>query len=90
MNLSRIKFVRPLFAGIFVLLSTAAAAENGGEISLEKAYRIALEENEQVRISRQDLRKAEADITSATSNLYPQISARGAYTREREIRNENG
>jgi len=74
----------------FLLISTGAAAESNGTISLEKAYRIALEENEQVRISRQDLRKAEADITSASSDLYPQITARGAYTREKEISNENG
>ena len=80
-----IRFMIPAALVFSLLLSMSAAAENSGEISLEKAYRIALEENEQVRISRQDLRKAEADITSATSNLYPQISARGAYTREKEF-----
>lgn len=80
-----IRFMIPAALVFSLLLSMSAAAENSGEISLEKAYRIALEENEQVRISRQDLRKAETDITSATSNLYPQLSLRGAYTREKDF-----
>ncbi|MFP3979915.1 MAG: TolC family protein [Desulfobacterales bacterium] len=89
-NSGNIRFMIPAALILFLLLSTAAAAENSGEISLEEAYRIALEENEQVRVSRQDLRKAETDITSATSNLYPQISARGAYTREKEFDSSSG
>ncbi|MCF8024188.1 MAG: TolC family protein [Desulfobacteraceae bacterium] len=63
----------------------AVSGENKG-LTLDRAYGVALEENENIRISRQDLSIAESDIASATSNLYPQISARGAYTRQKDIR----
>lgn len=80
-----IRFIIPAALVFSLLLSMSPAAKNSEEISLEKAYRIALEGNEQVRISRQDLRKAEPDITAATCNLYPQITARGACAREKDF-----
>ncbi|MFP3982981.1 MAG: TolC family protein [Desulfurivibrionaceae bacterium] len=67
----------------------SAASETGERISLEQAFRIALENNEQVKISGKELRQAETDVTTATSELYPQISVRGAYNWEKE-RDFNG
>lgn len=67
-----------------MFLPATAVSEAGPPLCLERAYRIALEKNEQIKISRQQLRQAEADIATATSALYPQLSARGAYTRQKE------
>lgn len=67
-----------------LLFSGTAVSGQGGELTLEQAYRNAMEENENVGISRQEFRKAKSDVTAATSALYPQLSARGAYTREKD------
>lgn len=67
-----------------MILGQSAVSETRERISLEQAFRIALENNEQVKISRQELRQAETDVTTATSELYPQISVRGAYNWEKE------
>ncbi|MFW6284294.1 MAG: TolC family protein [Desulfosalsimonas sp.] len=53
-------------------------------LTLEQAFETALKKNEQVGISRQDLVNARTDVTSATSNLYPQLSLRGAHNREKD------
>lgn len=62
----------------------SAASGQAPLLTLDQAFETALRENEQVRISRQDLRNAQTDITVARSNLYPQISLRGAHTRKKE------
>jgi|GEM_PF-1054779 len=54
------------------------------DLTLKQAFKTALKENEQVWISRQDLKNAQTDITVATSGLYPQLSVRGAHTRQKE------
>ncbi|MFW6334087.1 MAG: TolC family protein [Desulfosalsimonas sp.] len=67
-----------------LLFSGTAVPVQGSELTLKQAYRTAIEENENVGVSRQELRKAKSDVTEATSALYPQLSARGEYTREKE------
>lgn len=64
--------------------TASAAPEQTRGLTLEQAFQTALEENEQVGISRQDLVNARTDITSATSNLYPQLSLRGAHNRQKD------
>ncbi|MCF8110587.1 MAG: TolC family protein [Desulfobacteraceae bacterium] len=76
-------FSAALALGVF--LPQTSPAENNGVLTLEQACRTAMDENENIQISRQEMRKAEHDITSATSALYPQLSVRGAYTREKEF-----
>jgi outer membrane protein len=49
-------------------------------LTLRLALETALQENEQVQISRQDLYNARTDITVATYNLNPQLSVLGAHT----------
>ncbi|MFW6052580.1 MAG: TolC family protein [Desulfosalsimonas sp.] len=72
-----------LILGVF--FPAAAFADSNGVLTLEKACKAALDENENIKISRQEMRKADHEITSATSRLYPQLSVRGAYTREKEF-----
>jgi len=60
-----------------------ADKQKQGPLTLEKAYEIAFENNEQVAVSRQRLEQQRQDITIATSNLYPQISAQAGYTRQK-------
>ena len=61
--------------------SPAAEPARPSFLTLRQAFETALRENEQVKISRQDLVNARTDITVATSNLYPQLSLRAAHTR---------
>ncbi len=82
-NPGKICFVFSAVLTLSAFLCTNAVSENNRQITLKQAYSIAIEENEQIKISRQKLRQAETDITTATSNLYPQVSARAAYTRQK-------
>lgn len=52
-------------------------------LTLEAAYESAMNNNEQIRISRQKLLQNSQDIDIATANLYPQLSAEAAYTRQK-------
>jgi len=53
------------------------------KLTLEAAYESALNNNEQIRISREKLLQNSQDIDIATSNLYPQLSAEAGYTRQK-------
>ncbi|MFW6081078.1 MAG: TolC family protein, partial [Desulfosalsimonas sp.] len=81
---ARIRFALSAALVSALLFSGTAVPAQASELTLEQAYRTAMEKNENVGISRQELRKAKSDVTAATSALYPQLSARGAYTREKE------
>ncbi|MFP3998904.1 MAG: TolC family protein [Desulfobacterales bacterium] len=81
----RLCFILSVVFVLTVFFQNTAISENSRVITLEQAYRTALEENEDIRISRQEINQAEHDITSATSALYPQLTVRGAYTREKEL-----
>ncbi|MFW6334420.1 MAG: TolC family protein [Desulfosalsimonas sp.] len=68
---------------VLLFCGTAPGGQQQG-LTLKQAYGKALEENENIRISRQEMLQADYDITSASSGLYPQLSVRGAYNREKE------
>lgn len=73
---------------LIILLLLGGHARAGQEkqiplFTLEKAYETALKNNDQVVISREKLAQEEKDITVATANLYPQISAEAGYTRQK-------
>ncbi len=73
---------------LLLLLSAANAAAASLEepahcLSLEKAYEIALTNNDQIAISRQQLEQDRQDVAIATSNLYPQLSVQAGYTRQK-------
>jgi outer membrane protein len=60
------------------------AAQNR-TLTLGEAYRIALENNEQVQVSRERLQQAEEQVEVATSGLFPQVSAEASYVRQKEF-----
>lgn len=71
---------------LFMLLTGQAWAEKKAQktpFTLEQAYQTALQKNEQVAISEQQLVQEKQDIKVATSNLYPQLSAEAGYTRQK-------
>ena len=71
-----------------IFLGSRALAENTNEtasFTLERAYETALNNNEQVAISKEQLMQEKQDITVATSNLYPQLSAEAGYTRQKVV-----
>ena len=66
--------------------SPVRAAENATTLSLEEAYRSAMSRNQDIAASRENVVQARKDVTEATSQLYPQLSAQGEYTRQKELR----
>ncbi len=72
---------------LLLLTGHALAGQDQQNIgfTLDQAYETALKKNEHVAISREELRQNRSEITIATSNLYPQISAVAAYNREKDI-----
>jgi len=61
----------------------AGQARQTARLTLEAAYDTAMDNNEQIRISREKLMQNRQDIDIATSNLYPQLSAEAGYTRQK-------
>lgn len=58
-----------------------------GEIvlTLQSAVSLALEKNKDVLISNEDMKRANAQISEAYGNAYPQVSAEANYTRNLEL-----
>ncbi|MCF8085943.1 MAG: TolC family protein [Desulfohalobiaceae bacterium] len=76
---------------IILILGTgtlAPAAENATSLNLEEAYQRALSRNQDIAASRENVVQARKDVTEATSGLYPQLSAQGEYTRQKELQEE--
>jgi len=76
--------------GCFLLLflgtgGQALAADNAASLNLEQAYLRALSRNQDIAASREDMVQARKEVTEATSGLYPQLSAHGEYTRQKEL-----
>ncbi|MFO7839119.1 MAG: TolC family protein [Desulfosalsimonadaceae bacterium] len=81
---------RGLSLVLFLLLAVSAAVAFAGQnrdhpprFTLEMAYKTALKKNDQIAVSRQKLQQERENITIASSNLYPQISAEAGYTRQK-------
>ncbi len=71
----------------FALFAPAVGvAEKEAEkaFTLDEAYRIALDNNEQIQVSKERLEQAKQDIDVATAELYPQISAQGSWNRQKK------
>lgn len=70
------------FALIFFLAcSVAGQAQEPLSLSLDKAIDVALENNEEVLISRNDVRNADAQVREAWADAFPDITFSGLYTR---------
>lgn len=73
-----------LFFLISVLVLSPIEAKNAS-LTLEKAYNLALKNNENVQVSRERLTQAQKDIDVATSNLYPHLLVEGSWNRKKEL-----
>ncbi len=75
--------------GLLVLfLGTGAWAQgtqNATELTLKEAYRKAMSRNQDIASSRENVVQARKEVTQASSGLYPQLSARAEYTRQKEL-----
>lgn len=58
-----------------------AAAQEGQDLSLERAIQIALERNPGLVATQEDAAVAEAQVTQTASTYWPQLSAQGGYQR---------
>ncbi len=72
-------------ACLICLLHNPALAEDQDEFNLQQALHLALEYNDQIMISRENLQQAKGDIDIATAPLLPQIEARGEHVRQKEM-----
>jgi len=65
---------------LFVLLPVTLLSQPK-VLTLEDAVKIALENNNQVRTARLELIKSDEKLVEARSNLIPQITLSGSYSR---------
>lgn len=78
-----------LFALFSVLLALAfapAAAAQERTLTLEEAYRYALENHEDLGIARENISQAKDDLTKSIARILPNITAEGSYTRYTEAK----
>jgi TolC family type I secretion outer membrane protein len=68
----------------------SAAAAPAGELTLERAVRIALEHNHALAMARTEREIAEGQIVEARSSALPTIGLRGTYTRLHEVASFGG
>lgn len=54
-------------------------------ITLDEAYRVALEENEEILVSRERTQRARDNVTVAKSRLYPELTVSGEAVRQKEL-----
>lgn len=73
-----------LFCFLF-LLPVAGFSENNSQLTLEAACQTALDKNENIQISREDVKQTKREVAVATSNLFPQINATASHIRKKEL-----
>jgi TolC family type I secretion outer membrane protein len=79
-----ISIVAGVAAAALLCLHAPAQARDSA-LTLEETYRIALENNEQVQVSRERLQQAKKQVDVATSGLLPQVSAEARHVRQKEF-----
>lgn len=81
--------VTTLLALITVLAALAFAAAAGAQertLTLEDAYRLALENHEDLGVARENIIQAKADLTKSIARILPNVTAEGSYTRYTEAK----
>lgn len=77
--------VRSLKFTVFLLFALLAFAPGlyAGEraVTLEEAYRLALENHEDLGVARENINQARTDLTKSVARILPNITAEGSYTR---------
>ncbi|MFP4446358.1 MAG: TolC family protein [Desulfosudaceae bacterium] len=76
-------------AGLLLIMTPAVPAQTStarsAGLTLEQARQLALEHNENIQASRENLTQADRDLDVATSHLYPQLSAEGSAVRQKDL-----
>ncbi|MFW6415019.1 MAG: TolC family protein [Thermodesulfobacteriota bacterium] len=75
-----------ILTSILVLFPASAVSSQNGTLTLQQAFRTALDENSQVQVSAEKYQQLQDDVDTATSNLYPQLSVEGQYVRQKETK----
>jgi TolC family type I secretion outer membrane protein len=78
---------------LFGLISISLLLFFGGQLNaltLNQAYRAALEHNEQLHVSRERQKQAEQNVTIAKSRLYPELSVTAETRRQKELSQSPG
>ena len=73
---------------LMLLLGTGAwaqASQNATGLTLKEAYRKAMSRNQDIAASRENVVQARKEVAQASSGLYPQLSARAEYTRQKQL-----
>lgn len=67
---------------LFALLASASELRAQDRlVTLEEAYRLALENHEDLSIARENINQARTDLTKSVARILPNITAEGSYTR---------
>ena len=80
------KYLCSLFTLLILLSPFASFASQNNTLTLQEAFRTALDKNRQVQVSAEQYKQLQDDVDTATSNLYPQISVQGQYVRQKEVK----
>ena len=86
-SLLKFTVVAMLFALLLYAPDRAQSAER--VVTLEEAYRLALENHEDLGIARENLSQARADLTKSVARILPNITAEGSYTRFTESKSSS-
>lgn len=75
--------VVPALALIAILIPSKSFSEER-TVTLDEAYRVALANNESVKIASEGVRQAESTLDKTTSRILPNLTAEGSYTKYSE------
>lgn len=73
-----------LLLPLLVFVAEGACQERS--LTLDDAYRLSLENHEDLGISRENINQARADLTKSIARILPNVTAEGTYTRYTESR----
>lgn len=74
-----------LLSGLLLTSSFAWGQDDRAmKLTLDKALRVALDRNKQIRIAQLEVKKSQAQLMEARSNLLPKLNASGQYLRNIE------
>ncbi|MGM0381850.1 MAG: TolC family protein [bacterium] len=66
---------------ILIFISSPVQAQ----LTLQEAYELALENSDQIKISRENIRQSKADQSMVSSGLWPQVNLQASKIRQKEI-----
>lgn len=80
-----IKTFTPALIALLLLPVSASADTVPENLTLKEAHRLALENNERLNVSRNNVSVAKRDVQEARSELLPQLSVSGESYRQKEV-----